>query len=541
MTADAQESGVGRASFLASAATLFSTIIGFARNLALAAAIGTGLVADSYNIANQVPSQIFALLGGGTIAFVFVPQLMRHARTSLARGDEYGSFILFAGAAFGILVTVLLLALSPHLIHWMGGSSWESAQSSLGLRLTLWCIPQVFFFAVYGVASQLMYARGHFAAVAWMPTVNSLAIILSCIPIIVVGTVEANSPTSMSDWEVAVLGGSTLLGSALQSILLVLLLRRAGFRLRPRFQLRGLGLRTTAFAGLLTVAAITCYQTANLVAAALSTRAGSEAKALGYEGRGYTAFFYAQTLSFVAAAVASASLANILLQRLSRHYAEGDRQTASKELNEAILATGALLIPVMWLSICLGPLGTDLLFARGQTSHSAAQYIGVVLAVLSVGLVPHALHEILIRPFYAVHDAKTPLRSAGVVGGVWIIGCIGATVFLPPQHALLGIAGAVSLSYIVDLPLRLRSLNRQLQFKISDAVIRGYRNAMCVGLAAAVVIGASASYLERNIPDHWLPRAILFFGAGLGFLIIYYPLTARGPASLGRLVRWLRT
>ena len=143
MTANSRgSSGVGRTSFGASAATLCSTVIGFARNLALATAIGTGLVADSYNIANQVPSQIFALLGGGTIAFVFVPQLMRQARESGARGDEYGSLLIFAGAVFGVIVTAVLLALSPLLINLMGGSSWGEAQSSLALRLTLWCIPQ---------------------------------------------------------------------------------------------------------------------------------------------------------------------------------------------------------------------------------------------------------------------------------------------------------------------------------------------------------------------------------------------------------------
>jgi putative peptidoglycan lipid II flippase len=542
LTASSRDSsGVGPTSFVASLATACSTVIGFARNLALATAIGTGIVADSYNIANQVPSQIFALLGGGAIAFVFVPQLMRQARISEARRDEYGSFLIFAGAAFGVIVTVLLLALSPLLIQWMGGSSWGEAQSSLGLRLTLWCVPQIFFYALYSVTSQLMYAHGHFTAVAWMPTANSLAIILACIPIVVFGTVEANAPNSMSAWEVALLGGSTLLGSALQSALLMLLLRRTGFRLRRRFQLRGLGLRSTALTGLLTVAAIACYQTANLVTAALSTQAGSAATTLGYDGRGYTAFFYAQTLSLAAAAVASVSLANVLLQRLSRHYAVGDDGTASGELNEAILATGALLIPVMSIFICLGPLGTELLFTRGETSRSAAHFIGVVLAVLAVGLVPWALHELLIRPFYAVHDAKTPLQSAAVVGIIWILGSIAARIFLPPEYILLGIAGAVSLAYIVDLPLRLRSLKKQLGFRTSGRVIRGYRTALSAGVFATIVIGASTDYLERNLPQHWLPRTILFFGGAAGFLIIYYPLTARSPASLRRLLQWLRT
>src|SRR5262249_27229177 len=163
-----------------------------------------------------------------------------------------------------------------------------------------WCIPQIFFYTLTAVASQLMNARGRFSAVAWMPTVNSLVIILACIPIIAIGTVQANSPNSMSPWEVAILGGSTLFGSALQSMLLMMFLRRSGFRLRFRFQIRGLGLRATATMGLLTLANAACFQIANLVTAALSTQAGSAAKSLGYDGRGYTAIFYAQTLLFVA-------------------------------------------------------------------------------------------------------------------------------------------------------------------------------------------------------------------------------------------------
>jgi putative peptidoglycan lipid II flippase len=532
--------GTGRTSLVASVGTLCATAIGFGRNLALAAAIGSSLVADSYNIANQFPNQVFLLLGGGAISYVFVPQLMRHARTSPERRDEYGSLLLFAGAAFGFIVTTVLLVLSPLAIRLMGGSSWGEAQSWLGFQLSLWCIPQVFFYALFAIASQLMNARGRFNAVAWLPIVNSLVVILACIPIIAVGTVQANSPDSMSGWEVKLLGGSTLFGAALQSILLIVLLRSAGFRLRLRFHVRGLGLRNTASMGLLAVASVACYQIANLVTAALSTQAGSAAKTLGYDGRGYTAIFYAQTLLSVAGAVAVTGLGSVLLQRLSRHYTEGDECAASKELNEAILATGALLIPVAFIFLCLGPLGTELLFTRGETSAAAAQFIGVLLAVLSLGLIPYALHDLLIRPFYAVHDAKTPLRSGAVIGTVRVLGSFIASIVLPTEQILLGIAAAFGLAYLVDLPLKLHSLNTRVEFVISGVVMRGYLTALGAGILAAIIIGATTAYLEPTIPQHWLPRTMLFFGGVAAFLIVYYPLTARSPMSLRQLVRWLR-
>ena len=65
-----RSSGIGRTSLVASAGTLGATVMGFGRNLALAAAIGTGLVADSYNIANQIPNRIFLLFAGAQVGRV---------------------------------------------------------------------------------------------------------------------------------------------------------------------------------------------------------------------------------------------------------------------------------------------------------------------------------------------------------------------------------------------------------------------------------------------------------------------------------------
>lgn len=536
-----RSASVGRTSLDASFGTLCAKLIGFARNIALAAAIGTGLVADSYNVANQVTSQIFLLVGGGSIAYILVPHLIHHVRTSVDRGDEYGSFLLFAAAVFGVFLTALLLIFSPLLIKLMGGSSWNEAQSSLGLRFAMWCMPQVFFYVLFEVASQIMHARGRFSAVAWMPVISSLVIIVACIPIVVAGNVRADSPTSMSAYEVTILGASTLLGAIVQTMLLVIFLRQAGFRLRIKYKIRGLGLRATAMGGLLTVGATVCFQLANLATAAFSTQAGSAAELSGHSGRGYTAIFYAQVILYSAQGVAAVSLANVLLQRLSKHYADRDDRAASRDLNQAILVVGALLIPTMFVFICLGPLGAELMFTRGETSYAAAQFIGIILAVLSIGLVPYALHTILIRPFYAVRNARTPLRSAAIVGILWIAGSSLTNLLLPPQWALLGIAGSFALAYLIDMPLKIISLRSHLGFKISGDVVRGYRSALLGGICAAAVVGIGVIYVQPYVPHFWLPRSILFVGAAAVFVAIYYPLTVRSPASIPDLLRWLRT
>lgn len=533
--------GVGKLALFASAGNIASMLIGFGRNLALAAAIGTGLVGDSYNIANQVPNRIFLLLGGGAIAFVFVPQLMQHARSSERRSEEYGSFLIMAGGAFGVAVTVLLIALNPVLIKVMGGASWSPDQSALGLRLSLWCIPQVFFYALFAVASQLMYARGRFTAVAWLPATNSLVVILACIPIIWVGAVRANSPASVGLGEVILLGGSTLLGSAAQCLLLLLLLRRSGFAFRLRFGLRGMGLRSTGLAGLLTLAAAASLQLANLAVVAFSTQAGSTAKSLNFDGRGYTALMYAQALLFLAQAAASAGLANIVLQRLAQHYTDGDNTRASEELNEAVLAMGAFLVPVMALYICLGPLGAEVIFTRGETNTAAASFIGIVVAAMAFGLIPYTLHDLLIRPFFAVNEAQVPLRSSVIIAVVWTLGSYVASIVLAPQFVLIGIAVAFGIAYLVDLPLKLRSLDKRVGFRVSPRVISGYSVSIIAGLVAAAIVKLAVVYLDNLITHTWLTQTAVLLGGTAAFFAIYVPLTARSGMSLAWLVRWLRS
>ena len=68
------------------AGTVVSRLSGFVRGILLAAALGVGLHADVFNIANTVPNMLYILLAGGVVNAVLVPQLVRamRARTPTA-------------------------------------------------------------------------------------------------------------------------------------------------------------------------------------------------------------------------------------------------------------------------------------------------------------------------------------------------------------------------------------------------------------------------------------------------------------------------
>ena len=71
--------GLGNTSGMA-LGTLLSRVTGVVRDIALVAAIGTGVFSDTYSVANSLPNIIYILIAGGAINAVFIPALVRYSR-----------------------------------------------------------------------------------------------------------------------------------------------------------------------------------------------------------------------------------------------------------------------------------------------------------------------------------------------------------------------------------------------------------------------------------------------------------------------------
>jgi len=537
--AEARRYGMGRAALGASVGTMIARILGFVRNIALTAAIGTGLVADSFNVADNLPNTLFLLLGGGTIAAVFVPQLVRHARVSDHKVEEYGTVLIAVSIIAGALVTVLSIVLGPLLIGALGGNAWSDAQSGVALAFLVWCAPQIFFLAVYWVVAQILNARGKFSSVSWLPATSSIVVLIGCIMVLTLGGVAADDLDAVTPMMVAALGGTTTLGAAVQTAALLIVLRRQGFRFRWPDGLRGLGLRTTTKTGLFAALATAAYQLSNVVVVGVTTQAGTAAQRLDSPGRGYTAYFYSQALIGVVSAIAVASLVTVLLQRLSRHYAVGDHDAANADLDTAALRIAAVTIPVTGIFLCLGPAIAEILFTRGSTDAAAAQIIGFALALSGLSLFPNALHKVMLRLFFAQSDGFRPFLSALVIGVVNVGIVLLAAVFIAPQYVIFVAAAGYSLSFIVEMPLKARRL-RLRGFRLRKLTVVSIVRISAASLGSAIVIAASYLLLRDILFDSavalWAYTAL----ATTAFLGLYMLATRRSPASLIELVRWLR-
>ena len=82
------------------AGTIVSRLSGFVRGILLAAALGVGLHADVFNIANTVPNMLYILLAGGVVNAVLVPQLVRAMKNDPDGGEAYTNRIITLAALF---------------------------------------------------------------------------------------------------------------------------------------------------------------------------------------------------------------------------------------------------------------------------------------------------------------------------------------------------------------------------------------------------------------------------------------------------------
>jgi len=131
------------------AGTTVSRLTGYVRNALLAAALGLGVHADVFTIANTIPNYLYILLAGGVLNAVLVPQLVRAMQKDEDRGEAYTNRIVTLAAAFLFVATVLLVVAAPWVMRVLLAPPFFqpgfAAQTDSAVAFARYCLPQVFF------------------------------------------------------------------------------------------------------------------------------------------------------------------------------------------------------------------------------------------------------------------------------------------------------------------------------------------------------------------------------------------------------------
>ncbi len=404
--------GILSASAVMAAGTTVSRLSGFVRSALLVAALGSGLHAELFNVANTVPNMLYILLAGGIFNAVLVPQLVRTMKQDADGGEAYTNRVVTAAALFLGVVTVALVVAAPWVMQLFLGAPYDdpelASQRASAIAFARWCLPQVFFYGMFVLAGQILNARGLFGPMMWAPIANNVISVAVLTTYLLVYGPVSDETAAFTAGQEALLGLGSTIGIVAQLLVLLPFLKKAGFTYRPRFDLRGTGLGHTLRLGIWTVGFVIVNQVAYTVVVKLASSGPASAAVSGGEqtATGYTVYSFAFLIVMVPHSIITVSLATAVLPRLSAYAADNDRGSLADTLMIALRSALCVVVPFALLLPVVARDTAHVIWGYGA-GRDSYQNFAPTLALFGIGLVFFTVHYLMLRGFFALEQTRT--------------------------------------------------------------------------------------------------------------------------------------
>ena len=441
-----EDANLIRSSSFMGLGTIISRATGLIRNLLLVAALGTGLLGDAFNVANTTPNIIYNLLIGGALSAVFVPLIVQSFRQEDG-GSAYISRLLSLIASALLFITIAAMLLAPLLIS-LYAPTFSGRSRDVTLAFALYCLPQILFYGLYGILGQVANAKEKFGPMMWAPIANNLLVIVLFSYFISV--TDEISLETISDSQIALLGLGSTVGIALQALILIPTLKKSGLKLSFRRDWRGVGLDKAMRLASWAFIFVLISQIGFLITVNLATRAAVLAQEQGIDyGVGYTPYANAYLVMLLPHSIVTISIVTALLPGLSKLAFDKKLSEVRDQLSKALRLTAILTIPAsLFFFFFAEEIASAIFFG---ISEQSAEYIGRVLAAMSLGLIPLSINLVLIRGLNAFENTKYQVISNLVINLVALTISIWAFLNLDVVDITVGLGVALAISYWVGI------------------------------------------------------------------------------------------
>ncbi|MFD0306625.1 murein biosynthesis integral membrane protein MurJ [Streptomyces sp. NPDC127119] len=492
-------SGLLKSSAVMAAGTMVSRLTGFIRSALIVAALGVGLLGDTFQVAYQLPTMIYILTVGGGLNSVFVPQLVRAMKDDEDGGEAYANRLLTLVIVVLGLLTALAVLAAPLLVRALSTRvAGDPAANGVAVTFARYFLPTIFFMGVHVVMGQILNARGKFGAMMWTPVLNNVVIIVTLGMFIwVYGTASSSgmeASTIPPEGE-RLLGIGVLLGLVVQALAMIPYLRETGFRLRLRFDWKGHGLGKAAMLAKWTVLFVLANQAGAIVVTQLSTAAGKDSPV---DGTGFAAYANAQLIWGLPQAIITVSLMAALLPRLARSAHEGDTGAVRDDISQGLRTTAVAIVPISFGFVALGIPMCTLMFGASGTSE--ATNMGFMLMAFGIGLIPYSVQYVVLRAFYAYEDTRTPFYNTVIVAVVNASASALCFLLLPSRWAVAGMAASYGIAYAIGVGVAWRRLSKRLGGDLDGGrVLRTYARLAIAAVPAALLSGAACYGISKSL------------------------------------------
>jgi putative peptidoglycan lipid II flippase len=530
------ERSLARGAAVVTVVTALSRATGFLRVIAVAAAMGTTFLANTYQTANTAPNVVFELVAAGVLTSIFVPTFVEY----LSRGDREESWeaanALTSVALVVLTVVAIVVALfAPVIMRLLligvSKPALRSREVVLGTTFLRLFAPQIIFYGAGMIMTAALHAHRRFTMPALAPIFNNVIVIGVYVFYMIVRGGHSGLASIVTS-EKILLGAGTTMGVVAMTLCLIPSLRGLGWRFRFDFDPRHEAVRRGARLGGWALSYAGGYQAGLIVVLILANRV---------EG-GVAAYQWAYTFFYLPHALIGVPIFNVLFTAMSEHASVQDTKGVVNRLEDGIAMLAFILLPLSGLMIVLAEPIARLTLDYGLMTAGGAALVGRVLSAFALGLPMYSGFLVMTRAFYALSDAKTP----ALVNGVTVVAAtvLGALAFfiLPAEWAVAGLALGHSLGYLIGSLLLGRRLGRKLGADLMDRLRSALQRSLAGAFGATVVMVAAHLVLPDASKIGALGNVIGTSLAGAaGYVFFMARVSSPELAKLSGLVRSFRS
>ena len=479
--------------------TMASRVLGFVRDILIAAFLGAGPVAEAFFVAFRLPNMFRRFFAEGAFNMAFVPLFAKKLE-----GEGPAAARAFAMQAtsglFAVLVvfTVLAQIAMPWMIFALA-SGYGGERFDLAVTFGRIVFPYILFISLAALFSGILNSFGRFAAAAAAPVLLN---------VILISAMAAGWALGLNIGFV--LAWASCAAGLAQLALVWVAAHRLGMGIlpgRPRWtpeirRLLVLGIPAALAGGVVQINLLVGTQVASHFEGAVAW------------------LWMADRVYQLPLGVVGIAIGVVLLPELSRRLRAGDLPGTRNSMNRAAEFTLALTVPASAGLIAIPVLITAVLFERGAFTPEDTRATAHAIMIYALGLPAFVLQKVAQPAYFAREDMRTPLRFA-----VWsmVINVVVA-VGLAPVIGYLAAALGTTLAGWANILLLLRGLGRlDPELTVDDRLRRRLpRMLLAAGLMGLVALGLGA--LAAAYIPHL--RVLALIGIMVAAIAVYLALAA---------------
>ncbi len=498
------------------AMTILSRVLGFVRDVLIAAVLGTSFVADAFFVAYRVPNMFRRLFAEGAFDSAFVPLFAKR----LYAGEPDAARVFAGEALAGLtLVLVVFTVLGEIAMPWLmlllaPGFTSDPAKFDLAVMLARIALPYLVCMSLVALYTGILNALGRFAIAALAPMLLNVVLIAVLLALVASGNSDRSAAGVALAWGIAASG-------LLQVLVVAFTAAKVGMRVpleRPRLTPDMRRLMALAAPGIVAGGMAQITVVISTIIATLQDRVVSW-------------LYYADRIVQLPLGVIGVAIGIVLLPDLSHKLRSGDHAAVLSSENRALEFALLLTMPAAAALLVAAEPIMRVLFERGAFTAADTDATSAMLSALALGLPAYVLIKVLHPSFFAREDTKTPMIFAAISMASNVVLSFALFMII----GAVGIAIATMLSGWINVGLLIDSLKRRGEFALDG----GFRRALLGILLATSCMGIAVFGLARLLDPYFAPEnGILVQGGALFALVGSGLLVYLASAELFGAAKW---